>query len=230
MSRRPAALLLIPLLVGWPGRAGANETPGPSDAPYDEQFIGFDDFGGVVSHDGFVTGTVQWSVPYVGKYKQPLAGADFYRKVGRDDLARVYDDRMALKTGLITGGVIVALATSIIGIVLLSNGHEDCGTVTQPSPLANASFAACVDRNINSGPDGGALALAIGGPLLGGVAALAGGMIDPDPVDLVERRRLADDYNRGLREKESSGSGAPDVQIRPMIGASGAGLSIALPL
>ena len=76
MSRRRAALLLIPLLVGWPGRTRADETPGPSDAPYDDQYIGFDDFGGVVSHDGFVTGMVQWSVPYVGKYKQPLVGAD----------------------------------------------------------------------------------------------------------------------------------------------------------
>ena len=137
---------------------------------------------------------------------------------------------MALKTGLVAGGLIVALATSIVGIVLLSNAHQDCGTVTQPSPVANANFAACVDRNINSGPDGGALALAIGGPLLGGVAALAGSAIDPDPVDLVERRRLADDYNRGLRERDSSGSSAPDIRIAPMFGASGTGLTIALPL
>jgi hypothetical protein len=230
MSRRRAALLCIPLLVGWPNRGGANETSPPPDAPYDEQFIGFDDFGGVVSHDGLVTGTVEWSVPYVGKYKQPLVGADFYRKVGRNDLAARYDDHMALKTGLIAGGVIVAIATSIVGIVLLSSGHEDCRTATQPSPTANANFAACVDRNIHSGPDGGALALAIGGPLLGAVLAVAGSTIDPDPVDLVERRRLAAAHNRALRERENSGSSVPEIQVRPMLGSSGAGLAIALPL
>jgi hypothetical protein len=170
-------------------------------------------------------------------------------------LGGCYEDRLALKTGLIAGGVVVAIVTSIVGIALLSSGREDCGTVTQPSPTANANFAACVDRNIHSGPDAGALALAIGGPLVGGVLAVAGCAIDPDPVDLVERRRLADNDNqepreggkvrmvatdghrlalveRGLRERDSSGPGSdvPEIQIRPMLGTSGAGLSIAVPL
>lgn len=230
MHRRHAAILVIPLLVASPSRAGANETSPPSDAPYDEQYVGFDDFGGVISRDGFVAGTVQWSVPYEGKYKKPLLGADFYRKVGRNDLAVRYEDRMALRTGLIAGGVIVAVVSSIVGIALLSSGQENCGTVTQPSPIANANFAACVDRNIHSGPDAGAMALAIAGPLLGGVTALAGSAIDPDPVSLVERRRLADRYNQTLRERDSSGSSAPAIRMGPMIGASGAGLSIGLRL
>ena len=67
--------------------------PPPADAPladaqeqYEQQAIGFDDFGGVVTEHGAVTGTVQWTSPYQGKYKRPLVGVDFYRAVGRSDL------------------------------------------------------------------------------------------------------------------------------------------------
>jgi len=74
--------------------------PPPADVPradaqeqYDEQAIGLDDFGSVVTEHGRVTGTVQWTSPYQGKYKKPLVGADFYRAVGRDDLVKQYEDR-----------------------------------------------------------------------------------------------------------------------------------------
>jgi hypothetical protein len=88
----PTDSALPPPLVDVP-RADALEQ-------YDEQAIGFDDFGGVVTEDGRVTGTVQWSSPYQGKYKKPLVGADFYRAVGRPDLVKQYEDRAALKSGL----------------------------------------------------------------------------------------------------------------------------------
>jgi hypothetical protein len=79
-------------------RAPTQDAPlaDPADV-YDEQFIRFDDFGSVVTDHGRVTGTVQWTVPYEGKYKRPLTGTDFYRKLGRADLVKAYQDRETLR-------------------------------------------------------------------------------------------------------------------------------------
>jgi len=134
-ASRVRGLFLIVVFLSWSAHAqGAPPTDGsapqsdvvptesalpppPADVPrvdaeeqYDEQAIGFDDFGSVVTSRGTVTGTVQWSSPYQGKYKKPLVGADFYRALGRSDLVKQYEDRAALKTGLLVGGGLALLA------------------------------------------------------------------------------------------------------------------------
>lgn len=224
MSARRAASLCLALLTGWAGRAKAQDVPSPPSQQYEEQYIGFDDFGGVVTHDGVVTGTVQWTVPYEGKYKKPLTGAEFYRKLGRADLAQSYTDRQALRTGLMVSGVLVAIASMVAGIASFASGHEDCGPPTSPG------FSACVDRNVHQGPDTGTALLFLGGTLVGGGLMWAGAAVDPNPVSPVEARRLAEAYNRELRERVTPppAPGKIDVRVLPRLERSGAGVSLAI--
>src|SRR5215470_1286226 len=146
--------------------------PPPVDVPradaldqYDEQAIGFDDFGGVVTEHGTVTGTVQWSSPYLGKYKKPLVGVDFYRAVGRADLVKQYEDRAALRTGVLVGGGLAMLAGTIAATVIAS------GQTTTCSPLTPGSFA--LPTCTGPGPVDPVLGfLAVGGIVGGGIALI----------------------------------------------------------
>ncbi len=216
-------LLLVSLMSAWSARAQDVPRPEPSDA-YEEQFIGFDDFGAVVTDHGLVTGTVQWSVPYEGKYKKPLAGVDFYRKLGRADLLQAYQDREALRTGLTVGGAVVIVAGVIATVAIGVGQSEDCGPVTAPG------FATCVDRNAHQGFDATAGAIALGVTLLGGGLVWAGAAIDPNPVGTVEARQLADAYNRELRQRLGAAprADAVDVRLVPHLEREGAGLMLAV--
>jgi len=211
-------------------RAPSEDAPlrDPADA-YEDQYIGFDDFGSVVTDHGRVTGTVQWSVPYEGKYKRPLTGIDFYRKLGRADLVQEYQDRETLKDGLMIGGTVLLIGGLIAAVAIQSsrNQMEDCGSVTNPG------FSACVDRNVNStptSPDPLAIAAALGGLLGGGAMVWAGAAVDPNPVGTVEARQLADAYNQELRRRLGVAPQADGVDIRvlPHLEEGGAGVSLAV--
>ena len=156
-ASRVRGLFLVAVFLSWSAHAqGAPPTdapppesdvlpsdsalpPPPSDVPrlaeeqYDEQAIGFDDFGSVVTSRGTVTGTVQWSSPYQGKYKKPLVGADFYRALGRSDLVKQYEDRAALKTGLLVGGGLALLAGTIAATVIGMSRTTTCSPITPGS-------------------------------------------------------------------------------------------------
>jgi hypothetical protein len=211
-------------------RAPAQDAPlrDPSET-YDDQYIGFDDFGSVVTDHGRVTGTVQWSVPYEGKYKRPLAGIDFYRKLGRADLVKEYQDRETLKDGLMIGGTVLLIGGLIAAVAIQGsrNQMEDCGSVTNPG------FSACVDRNVNStpmSPDPLAIAAALGGVLGGGAMVWAGAAVDPNPVGTVQARQLADAYNQELRQRlgvAPQGSGV-DIRVVPHLEEGGASVSLAV--
>jgi hypothetical protein len=204
--------------------------PPPGDVPradaqeqYDEQAIGFDDFGGVVTEHGVVTGTVQWTSPYQGKYKKPLVGVDFYRAVGRSDLVKQYEDRAALKTGLLVGGGLVVLAGLITASVLASSQTTTCTPITPGSfSLPTCTAPTPVDPAIGW--------LAVGGIVGGGVAVVAGAGLDPDPVGTVGKRQLAEAYNRDLWQRLSSEphADAVDIHVVPHLEKDGAGLSLAV--
>jgi hypothetical protein len=203
--------------------------PPPSDVPriaeeqYDEQAIGFDDFGSVVTSHGAVTGTVQWSSPYQGKYKKPLVGADFYRAIGRDDLVKQYEDRAALKTGLLVGGGLALLAGTIAAAVIGSSQTTTC------SPVAPGSFT--MPTCTGPGPVDPALGfLAVGGIVGGGIVMISGAAVDPDPVGTVGKRQLAEAYNRDLWQRLSSEPSADgvDVHVVPHVEKDGGGVSLAV--
>jgi hypothetical protein len=203
--------------------------PPPVDVPradaleqYDEQAIGFDDFGGVVTEDGRVTGTVQWVSPYQGKYKRPLVGVDFYRAVGRPDLVKQYEDRAALKSGLMVGGGLVLLA-GLITAVVLSSQTTTCTSITPGS----FSLPTCTAP---PPPDPAIAWLAAGGVVAGGGVLLAGAGMDPDPVDSVGKRQLAEAYNRELWQRVSGQPHASAVDVRgaPRLEKDGAGLTLSV--
>jgi hypothetical protein len=204
--------------------------PPPADVPradaqeqYDQQAIGFDDFGGVVTDHGVVRGTMQWTSPYLGKYKRPLVGADFYRAVNRPDLVKQYEDRAALKTGLIVGGGLTALAGMIAATVMASSQATTC------TPITPGSFA--MPTCTTPGPVDPALGwLAVGGIVTGGVVAIVGAGINPDPVGDVGKRELAEAYNRDLWQRLNTEphADAVDVHVVPQIGKDGGGVSVAV--
>jgi len=204
--------------------------PPPVDVPradaldqYDEQAIGFDDFGGVVTEHGTVTGTVQWSSPYQGKFKKPLVGVDFYRAVGRSDLVKQYEDRAALKTGLLVGGGLALLAGLISASVLASSQTPTCTPITPGSfTLPTCTTPAPIDPALGW--------VSLGSIVAGGAVMIAGAGIDPDPVGRVGKRELADAYNRELWQRLSSEphADAVDVHVVPHLEKDGAGLSVAV--
>jgi len=204
--------------------------PPPSDVPlaeiqerYDQEAIGFDDFGSAVTEHGVVTGTVQWSTPYQGKYKKPLAGVDFYRALGRTDLVQQYEEREALRTGLMVGGGLVFLAGLITATALASSQATQCTPITPGSfSLPSCQSPAPVDPAFGW--------LAVGGVVAGGGVFLAGAGIDPDPVGTVGKRQLAETYNRDLWDRLSSEprAEAVDVHVAPYVGKDGAGIGMAV--
>jgi hypothetical protein len=205
-------------------------SPPPADVPradaqeqYDQQAVGFDDFGGVVTEHGVVKGTVEWTSPYLGKYKRPLAGADFYRAVGRLDLAKQYEDRAALKTGLIVGGGLTALAGMIAATVMATSQVSTCTPITPGSfAMPTCTTPASVDPALGW--------LAVGGIVTGGVVAIVGAGINPDPVGDVGKRQLAEAYNRDLWQRLTTEPHADgvDVHVVPQIGRDGGGVSVAV--
>jgi hypothetical protein len=190
---------------------------------YDEQAVGFDDFGGVVTENGTVTGTVQWSSPYQGKYKKPLVGADFYRAVGRADLVKQYEDRAALKTGLMVGGGLVALAGLIAATILASGQTTTCTPITPGGfSLPTCTAPPPVDPAIGW--------LVVGGVVAGGGVFIAGAGMDPDPVGSVGKRQLAEAYNRDLWQRLSAQqhASAVDVRVAPQLLEDGAGVALSV--
>jgi len=204
--------------------------PPPADVPlaeaqeqYEQQAIGFDDFGGVVTEHGVVKGTVQWSSPYQGKYKRPLEGVDFYRALGRQDLVKQYEDRSALKTGLLLGGGLTALAGLIAATVMASSQISTC----TPSPPGSFALPTCT----TPAPVDPALGwLAVGGIVAGGVVTIVGAGINPDPVGDVGKRQLAESYNRELWQRLTTDpqADAVDVHVTPQLLKDGAGVSVAV--
>jgi hypothetical protein len=203
--------------------------PPPGDVPraaaqeqYDEQAIGFDDFGGVVNSHGSVS-TLQWSSPYQGKYKRPLEGVDFYRAIGRTDLVKRYEDRAALKTGLMVGGGLALLAGVITASVAAASQIPTCPSITPGSfQIPTCSTPTPIDPAVG--------AIAVGGIVAGGIVFIAGAGVDPDPVGTVGKRQLAETYNRELWQRLSSEphADAVDVHIVPHVEKDGAGLSVAV--
>jgi hypothetical protein len=179
--------LLIAALAGDPGplKQDGGAPPVPPDAAqreYEERRVGFDLLPYVSGSDGNVT-TSLMTVPYQGQYKRPLIGVEFYQVVGREDLAAEYRSRSSRRNVLMGIGIGVIVGG---GLYVLS----------APRPDVNSSFEE-FSRQARARDDAVATGMAIG---LGGLGLVTiGALTDPNPVDAVEARRLADEYNRRLK-------------------------------
>lgn len=150
----------------------------------------------------------------------PLDGADFYRVVGRDDLAARYTRRKRLRRGMLIGGGVAALG----GVVLASwpSPHERC--LDEPG---NTSLD-CV------GLQGSPTSLNDAGDLVavgGFVAFFAGLFYNPHPVSVKEAVELADAYNESLRAGRANAGPRPgsvrgSVSLAPVATLEGVSLML----
>ena len=160
---------------------------------YELYYIGFDDWA-AVTQTGRVMNT--WTQPWQGKYKKPLEGAEFYRVVGRKDLADKYASTNRTK------GVICAL-----GVVVAAVGIYIAATAMSTS---TPNYSSDNPADWQSKDDTTQL---LWGAIIAGIGA---GMItipwavSSHPVDAPEARRLADQHNMKLKTKLGLSSNEDD--------------------
>ncbi len=176
------ALLLCTLLVS-PAAFGetGGETTSRADAvdrftrdfvwAEDTRIVGVNQYGQAVSssqHTNF----------YQGRHKRPLAGLEFYKTVGRDDLAGEYRSRRARRRGLIWSGVgaqVVGLGLMVGGIISMT----DYDNMYDDGPLI--IFGA-----------------GLGLTLVGMIPMMIGMFTNPHPIQPHEAREIIEDYNLQL--------------------------------
>jgi tetratricopeptide (TPR) repeat protein len=153
----------------------------------------------------------------LGSSNLPLEGSNFYRAVGRPDLATRYADRNAIRRLVLgSGGVLAGIG---LGTVIFSAldacdaGQSDC----------EAAHGASNHRLMLWGL----------GMLVSGVAVeVAGALFEPDPVDPKGQRELVEAHNGGLRKQlgiqrdTATTAPAASLQVAPYAGPMGAGIAL----
>lgn len=211
-----------------PGVAPRIPTPRPEPQPnaqaledYQQRFIGLDE-GLFVNRDGAV---MLDAVPYLGKYKKPLRGVDFYKAVGRQDLAEAYSRNLRTIRGLSIAGSALFLAGLSGGIaysvVAAKEGCSECDPPQENTQLKSILIGV-------GGIFGGA-------GLAATILVVIRGFLPGHPVSPPEARKLIDDHNKQLRQElnlPSTPSPAPPkpnlprLGVAPFVGAQGGGLGV----
>lgn len=182
------------------GGASSDEQKTDAQNTYDEKYVWFQD-AALVAQSGQVIRHV--SIAYQGKFRKALAPEEFYRVVGQPALAEQYRDRSQHKSSLLIGGIIAGTAGT--PLLLLGVG-KSCRYYVQ---------GFCQERNYLPAIAGGAILLA------GAAVALWSASIDPNPVDMPTARRLADEYNQGLKKELGLSQAArPTTAVRIALGLS----------
>ncbi len=122
-----------------------------------------------------------------GKGHLPLSESDFYRRVGRADLATSYEAR---KTGAAVLGAL-SLGAMLGGVAYAFLGSEGCSLQPSDPNFGNV----CVTQ---AAADGQSRGKVVGLTMVGGAVLLLGGSVvwaNRHPVDLPGAAALADDYN-----------------------------------
>jgi hypothetical protein len=119
-------------------------------------------------------------VAFLGE--RPVEGAEFYRVVGRKDLADEYEQRASNGRALVGVGGAVALL-GLIGVAVMAHDGQSC---TDPT------------TGCQTQADPALAAISVVGLLGGGVMMLAGASVVPDPLSDEELRALVAAHNRQL--------------------------------
>ena len=147
----------------------------------------------------------------------PLEGAEFYEYVGHPDLASSYRTRSGVRLGFYVGGLLALLGGA--GYLLAGLGDPVDTDPDAPSPIEDRLWVS--------------VGLMAGGGLLMAVPAF----INPHPVSPVEARKLADEFNTGLKKELGLSARAPApsredravaVRLSPWTARSAGGLSLSL--
>lgn len=197
-------------------QAGAQPSP---QQIFDSKYVWFEDYVAVSMNTGMVVRS--WSTPYEGRYRRPLRPDEFYIKVGRPDYAAQYSAKQRRRIGLMAaGGALMGAGLLAFGIstgVYLSSNLN---------ATINCGFSGpCTTPTYNPTP------LYVGAgiftfTMLGGMSLLIVGIVtNPHPVPPHEARRLADEYNQGLRQQLGLAAGAMSMlrrtQLTPFLGPQG---------
>ncbi len=221
-----------PVAPPAPPTPDSSAPPATPDEDPQEQYalrhIGFDEI--VAVQAGTWPQVSQWTRPYEGKYKKPLSGDSFYRKVGREDLVQAYGQKMNTKLllgvvggGAAAGGLLVATTAPI-------PKAEDCD-------FFSPDFDACRQRNDQRHDERFAITLTGLGISAAGIGLLTVALLlDPHPVTASEARELADKYNKQLAAElglSEDGSPTPppkpsviQAHLTPVVGPGVAGLQL----
>jgi hypothetical protein len=179
---------------------------------YERFFIGFDDWAAVTQTGGVVR---TWTQPWQGKYKKPLEGADFYRAIGRQDLAERYAAKGRTKGAI----CVIGVAVTALGIYIASS------SVSMNTP----NYSSDNPSDWQSKDDSGRL---VWGMVIAGVGSMMitlPWLASSHPVDAPEARRLADLHNMKLKAKLGLSADEDDSGERRPRRASGSILATPLP-
>jgi hypothetical protein len=215
--RRAMVALVAASAISSPAARAEEPASFSRQEQYDQRFIGFNEYG-VVDPDTRAFRRI--TEPYEGKYKKPIEGADFYRLVGRDDLAQEYTSRLERRNALMITGCAIAftavVATSIMAVNSLSNASCDMSG-------SSSAFAQCASAQSAAARSGviTAAVVGLGGLLVGGGFYLSGAATNPNPVDDSRMRELADQYNRQLRKQL-------EISVVPLATPDNAGVALNL--
>ena len=157
---------------------------------------------------------------------KPYGASDFYRTVGRPDLAAWSEDRTRQRTWLIASGTIIAVAGVVTGIVVMGTGPDTSSPQCQTSDYAD--YTSCYDRASKAQMTG---AFILGAGLAAGGVLFVWGMNIPEMVTPAETTlKMATEYNQSLSVKHGASPPSSGVKLRilPALGPGYAGLSAKL--
>jgi len=190
-AKSATALVLVAGLTLSPVARAEEAADSAAQEEYERRSLSFDDYGVVEPKTGAF---LVLTVPYQGKYKQPIGPEAFYRLVGREDLALQYHDREEGRAVLMGAGLVTLLGTAIASIAIGSGSSAPCDVFSPAFAQCTAAASADDDSRLKT-----AATIGIVGAVLGSALFVAGLAIDPQPVGAPAQRELADQYNQKLR-------------------------------
>jgi hypothetical protein len=150
-----------------------------------------------------------------------LSAVEFYRLVGRPDLAASSQARKGERGLLYTFSFLTFGAGVASGVYVMSTAQN----MNSPSCYAQGaiSYNKCVQSNSNTKLIGAGLIA--GGFLVGGLL-LTWAALTPDMVTSPqETAQIVDQYNRNLSKRLTSVLAEPRVEVTPMFGKDGGGIA-----
>ena len=201
-----------------------------AEARFRQEAISFGDdtvvSGGGWSGTWFVSTQRNW-VAYRGEERLRLSPVEFYRYVGRSDLAEAYNRRKRSGVYLMVAGGLTLLAGMAVTLVPEFMTFEDPNTCPPDDPFDPFDNCYYVGPDVHELRDRQRATyrpIGLGVMTLGGVVAVIGAFRfgRANPVGEREAQELGRAHNRKLRQKY----GLP-VAVSPYVDASGGGLSVA---